>query len=399
MAIDGHPVVKTRTRRVLAVLTGLVLIAVIVGMTLLATGGHRQLELSPPRPRVAATVVSVRYEACPESAPSDRVVCASGTLRLPSGQRAPITEVPVSMAPDVAPGDHVLVTAAPGGGYDLVAFRDRGPILLGAAIAAVVALLIAGGLRGLRAAAALAFAGAVTIGFAVPVVLNGRSATAVAGVSAVAIAAALIAVLHGIDARARIAFLASSAALAGAVGAGNVLRKGAHLAGLPNAVPSYLHVLHGRLPTDGLLLGGMVIGATGAIVDLAVRQVDATWDLRDAPASWWGVTIAGMRRGQAAMGGMATALVLAYIGAALPTIVLFTSGGDGASRTVRGETIAVELARAALGTIALAVVIPLTAAVAAFVVVREARNKDAGDPRRFRTRRERRMWQEQEGEA
>src|SRR5206468_4601642 len=61
-AIDDHPVVRARTRRVLAVLAGSVLVAVVVGMTLLAVGGHRQLELASPGPRVAATVVSVRYE-------------------------------------------------------------------------------------------------------------------------------------------------------------------------------------------------------------------------------------------------------------------------------------------------------------------------------------------------
>jgi uncharacterized membrane protein len=92
---------------------------------------------------------------------------------------------------------------------------------------------------------------------------------------------------------------------------------------------------------------------------------------------------------------MVTVLVLAYLGAALPAIVLFTSGGDSASRTVRGETIAVELARAAVGAIALAAVVPLTAAVAAYVVVREARNDDSSDPREFRSRRERLLWQEE----
>ena len=393
--IDGHPVVKARTRRVLAVLTALILLVVIVGMTSLAVGGHRQLELSPPGPKVTATVVAVRYEACPESAPDDRVICASGSLRLANGQRVPIAQVPASMAPNVAPGDHVLASIAPGGGYDIVAFRDRGQLLLGAAIVTMLALLIAGGLRGLRAAGALAFAGAITIGFAVPAVLNGRSATEVAGVSALAIAAALLAVLHGVDARARVAYLGSSAAIAAAVLLGEVLRKGANLAGLSDAVPSYLHVLHGRLPADGLLLAGIVIGATGAIADVAIRQVDATWDLRGAPSSWRGVTIAGMRRGQTAVSGMVTALALAYVGAALPAIVLFTSGGDSASRTVRGETIAVELARAAVGAIALAAVVPLTAAIAALVVVREARSDDSGDPRRFRSRRERRVWQEE----
>src|SRR5205085_7240406 len=60
---DGHPVVKVGTRRVLAVLTGTILVAVIAGMTSLGLRGHRQLDLKTPAPRVAATVVSVHLES------------------------------------------------------------------------------------------------------------------------------------------------------------------------------------------------------------------------------------------------------------------------------------------------------------------------------------------------
>src|SRR5207302_10514143 len=108
-------------------------------------------------------------------------------------------------------------------------------------------------------------------------------------------------------------------------------------------------------------------------VDLALRLVDATWDLRDADpaARWWGITVAGMRAGRAALAATASTLTIAYLGVALPALVLLVGGTADA---VRGETLAIELGRAALGIVALATVVPLTAALAAGAIVGEARS-------------------------
>jgi uncharacterized membrane protein len=394
-ANDSHPVVKAGTRRLLAVLCGAIVLATIVAMVALRTDRDRELELRPTGPTSPATVVAVRVAPCPDSAPDDRVTCAGGSLRFADGRRAPLAQLPASAAPNIAPGDEVLVTPAPGGGYDVVAFRGRGAVLTAAAVIALAAMLLVGGWRGLRAGVALAAAVAAVLLFAVPALLDGRPAAVVAVVTGGGVAAALIVIVHGTDVRARIAFLGAAAGVGIATVAGQLLRESAHLAGLADAAPTFVKVLHGRIPFDGLLLAGMVVGASGAVVELAVRQVDATWDLRDAPTSWRGVTAAGLRRGRAAMAGMTTTLVVAYIGAAIPTALLLTAGDNAVSQTIRGETIAVEIARTVAGAIALASVVPVTTAMAALVVVREARASRPRDPRAFRSRRERAMWQEE----
>ena len=396
---DDHPVVMAGTRWTLGVLATVVIVAAVVGMAVLATRGDRGLDLRPDGPRISATVDSVQLGPCPGSAPDDRVTCATGTLRLHDGTTAALAQLPATSAPDIEPGDDVVVTPAPGGGYDVIGFRGRGPLLSAIAIAALIALALAGGGRGLRAVVALLAAAVVLVAFTVPTLLDGQPAMAVAAVSAAMIAAALVVLVHGVDARARVAFLGAIAGAGVALGVGQALRKGADLAGLADARPAYLHVLHGRVPTNGLLLAGIVIGATGALVELATRQVDATWDLRDTPPTFMGVLRAGLRRGRGALAGMTTTLVLAYAGAALPAVILLTAGDDGLGRTMRGETMAVEVARSLAGGLALAAVVPITAVVAALVAVREAATeRDSGDPRRFRSRRERELWQ-QEGDT
>ena len=63
-------------------------------------------------------------------------------------------------------------------------------------------------------------------------------------------------------------------------------------------------------------------------------------------------------------------LVLAYVGASLPLIVLFAAGGQDPLLTASTETVAVEVVRALVGSIGIVAAVPLTTAVAAALVDR-----------------------------
>jgi hypothetical protein len=63
-------------------------------------------------------------------------------------------------------------------------------------------------------------------------------------------------------------------------------------------------------------------------------------------------------------------LVLAYAGASLPLLLVFTQGGRNLSAVAEGELVAVEIVRTLVGSVGLVAAVPLTTALAAFVVTR-----------------------------
>jgi len=84
-----------------------------------------------------------------------------------------------------------------------------------------------------------------------------------------------------------------------------------------------------------------------------------------------------MRVGRDHIASSIYTLILAYAGAALPLLLLFVLGGRGFVNVVTSETIAEEVVRALVGSIGLVASVPLTTALAAFVVTAAARDRHA----------------------
>jgi uncharacterized membrane protein len=76
-----------------------------------------------------------------------------------------------------------------------------------------------------------------------------------------------------------------------------------------------------------------------------------------------------MRVGRSHIAATVNTLVLAYLGAGLPLLLLFALGGQGPVTVLNGEIVAVEVIRALVGSIGIVAVVPLTTAVAAWLVV------------------------------
>jgi hypothetical protein len=70
-------------------------------------------------------------------------------------------------------------------------------------------------------------------------------------------------------------------------------------------------------------------------------------------------------------------LVLAYAGASLPLLLLFTQAGRSLVDVAAGELVAVEVVRTLVGSIGLVAAVPITTALAALVVTR---GTDGGGP-------------------
>ena len=155
-----------------------------------------------------------------------------------------------------------------------------------------------------------------------------------------------------------------------------------HLTGMADQDAIYLADLTTRNPLDleGIVFAGVLIGAVGAIMDVAMSLASALWELRCEAAAPTARLLArsGMTIGRDMMGTMANTLVLAYIGSSLSTVLLLVAYAASAEGLLNREMIATELLRAVVGSLAILITIPLTSLLAAWIYTRENRTKPAG---------------------
>jgi uncharacterized membrane protein len=79
---------------------------------------------------------------------------------------------------------------------------------------------------------------------------------------------------------------------------------------------------------------------------------------------------AAMRIGRDHVASAVNTLVLAYTGAALPLLLLFSAAERGLADTLTSQVIATEIVRTLVGSIGLVAAVPLTTALAVAVVTR-----------------------------
>ena len=132
-----------------------------------------------------------------------------------------------------------------------------------------------------------------------------------------------------------------------------------------------------------LLFSGIVLGALGAVMDVAVSIASAQYEMKLlAPKTKFQTLVSsGLNVGRDVMGTMANTLVLAYIGGALPLILLISAQPDiSLVHVMNLNMIATEIVRSLIGSIGLLCAIPITAYATAFLItLRPRRKKKAED--------------------
>jgi len=127
-----------------------------------------------------------------------------------------------------------------------------------------------------------------------------------------------------------------------------------------------------QLDFRGLLVAAVIIGALGVLDDVTVTQVAAVWELHRSnpttPAR--GLYAAASRIGRDHLASTVNTLVLAYSAAALPLLLLYTQSGLAFGEILTNETIAVEIVQTLVGSIGLVASVPITTALACWVITR-----------------------------
>jgi uncharacterized membrane protein len=125
---------------------------------------------------------------------------------------------------------------------------------------------------------------------------------------------------------------------------------------------------------SGLLLAGIVLGSIGALDDVTVTQASAVWEVAQAnPTLEQSAYFAsGLRIGRDHIASTVNTLLLAYAGAALPLLILYSLSGLSLGAVASSEVVAVEIVRTLVGSIGLVASVPMTTWLAAREVARAA---------------------------
>ncbi|MQA83024.1 MAG: YibE/F family protein [Streptosporangiales bacterium] len=314
--------------------------------------------------------------------------CLAASVRLSEGPDAPDT-VEASLAfgeqaPTFEVGDRVVLgyraNASMDERYSFIDFDRTRPLLLLAGLF-VVGVLILSRLRGMGSLAGLGISLLVIIFFTLPALLAGSAPLAVATVTASAIMILTLYLAHGLSARTSVALVGTLGALvlAGALGA--VFTTVGHFTGYMDESVQFLSMFGGEIDMRGLLLAGLVIGALGVLDDVTVTQASAVWELAAANpyTSRPSLFAQGMRIGRAHVSSTVNTLVLAYVGASLPLMLLFAAADVKVRDAVGTEMVAQEVVRALVGSLGIIAAVPITTAIAAIVAGTLA--GQAGTPR------------------
>ncbi|MGI8983010.1 MAG: YibE/F family protein [Acidimicrobiales bacterium] len=371
-----------QARRMLGAVVGVVALAALIGMFLLRPEGDRPElaeELGLNAKIVDATVTDVTEVPCAGTVETDGILCVQVAFEVTSGPttgteasfETPITEASVRF--DV--GDGVTLGYQEGNDtgfqYYFNDFQRRSSLLLLAGLFAV-AVLALGRFQGLRALVALGVTGVVMLAFMFPSILDGHDPTAVALVGAAVIAIVALYLTHGITEMITVALLGTFAALGLTAVLAAVFSNLAHFTGFSSEDAFYLTIASAEVDVKGLVLAGIIIGSLGVLDDVTVTQVSAVWQLHEANPTYSARRLyaSAVVIGRDHIASTVNTLVLAYAGASLPLLLIFTQAGRGLGTVAEGELVAVEIVRTLVGSIGLVAAVPLTTALAAFVVTR-----------------------------
>ncbi|WP_327354876.1 YibE/F family protein [Streptomyces sp. NBC_01304] len=302
--------------------------------------------------------------------------CATATIEVTSGKDKGRTFVEV-VQPD-APrqlheGQKVVVAYAPDAPkelqYSVTDVNRKVPMTLLAAIFAVVVIAV-GRMRGVMALVALVVSFAVLTLFILPAILQGSNPLIVAVIGSSAIMLIALYMCHGLSARTSVAVLGTLASLLLIGLLGSLFIGWASLTGNTDDNTGLIHGLYPNIDMSGLLLASVIIGSLGVLDDVTVTQTSAVWELHQADPKLGvrGLYRAGIRIGRDHIASVVNTLVLAYAGAALPLLLLFSVAQSSVGTVANSELVAEEIVRTLVGSIGLVASVPVTTVLAALVV-------------------------------
>lgn len=274
------------------------------------------------------------------------------------------------------PGDKIIVTISktPDNVVNayFVDYVRTTPILWLTLIFAIAIILISQW-KGIRAMLSMAFSLYMIIGYIIPHILTGDDPLTVSIIGSIILLGVSLYLTYGWTLKTHAAVLSMVLVLLITGTLAALFMVFAKLNGTGDENVMFLmQISDTPINLRGLFLGGLIIGALGVLDDLVTTQASAVFELHHAnPNLGFGKLYgAAMRIGQDHVAATVNTLVLAYAGASLPMMLMFSLGGGDYGYIVNFSFIAEEIVRTLVGSLGLIAAVPITTAIAIFFAQR-----------------------------
>lgn len=232
-------------------------------------------------------------------------------------------------------------------------------------------MLLIGGKKGLKSFITLVLTLIIVIFFLIPLLLKGFSPISITIISATIITILTLFIVSGINRKtfAGVVGTVLGTLMAGllAMGIGNY----SNLVGMGSEdMQALVYGSNGSfLNYRGILFSGVIIGALGAVMDVAISIASSMWEIETIypEITTKQLIKSGMNIGKDIMGVMSNTLILAYVGSSLSLIMVFFSFKLSFLEIVNLDIVATEIIRSIAGSIGLVLSIPITVLVTAML--------------------------------
>ncbi|MCI0479320.1 YibE/F family protein, partial [Candidatus Uhrbacteria bacterium] len=275
-------------------------------------------------------------------------------------------------------GDRIVVFLQPNPSgsepYAYIEGFDRLGAIIWLVVLFVATLILLAGWQGIKVAFSIAISISL-IGFVlIPSFLKGVNPVPVAMVLSVVFTAVASVLAMGWNRKSWVTIAGTFGGVVVAFLISYVFGEATHLQGLSTEEDRLFFGKNPLLDPRGLMFAGIIVAAMGVVEDVAVSIASGTTEISRANPrlGFKELFRSGMVIGRDHMGAMANTLILAYVGASLSTILLYTQYGGSWLKFLNFDMVTDEIVRSLSGTIGLVFTVPITALLAAMACARPA---------------------------
>lgn len=237
------------------------------------------------------------------------------------------------------------------------------------ALAFMGLISLIGGRKGLRSAVSLIFTLFMVICFLLPALYRGENPVFMAVLSCSISAAVALYFLNGISYETLMDITSTTLGVSIAGITFFFLSKALTISGYQSGESEALLLISQGtgLHIRDILYAGVLTASLGAVMDLAVSVRAAITEIYQLKpeSSGKALFLSGMNIGRDMIGTMTNTLILAFAGSALLTLLVFISYGVQYEQLLSSDYLAIELAQAIAGSMAVSLMVPITSLICA----------------------------------
>ena len=263
------------------------------------------------------------------------------------------------------PDDRVQVThltRADGGDLFYITEPQRLTPLLILLVLFVIFIIAVSRWKGVRSLLGMAISLYVITQFILPLILAGYPPLLVTIVGAFALLSVTQYLIYGWSLKTHAAVLGIFISLVITGVLASIFVNATRLTGYGSEEVGFLQTAGVMIDARGLLLAGILIGALGVLDDITISQASAVFELAEANVSFGARELyrRAMNIGQDHIASTVNTLVLAYVGASLPMLLLFAIYPQPFVQILNREFITEEVVRTLVGSLGLVSAVPIT---------------------------------------